>query len=507
MAGYLGIADVAVDLATAAVNGRSDSTVYQLTGEMLNAHTSAIDSVEAMFRQSENLHFANTDAHAAATLSRKTTAGQAIIDTVRLAMEVTGGRAYMRTSPIERLYRDVLANQFHPLPRARQTQFTGRVALGLAPVRLHPADAIVGSTVEHIAVRTTDMWAQCAGRPLGPAASSVRLMLTPPPGLPDAAIESALQRGWGFRADTIEYAPLGFGSHHWLVAAAGRRWFVTVDDLATKARDPDEPLKGPQGRLRVALQAARRLRDHGLEFVVAPLAAVGGAITVAAARGFEMAVYEHVAGIHHTWGPYPSRRERMAALELVVRLHRAPEGLQADAGREDFEVPRRHQLVAAIGDIGSTWLEGPFAERARDLLAPHADAVSTALTRFDQLTDGVRSGSDRWVITHGEPHQANTIGTAEGVVLIDWETLLVAPPERDLWMMALEDREVLVRYETRTRRAADPDALVAYRLWWDLAEIAAYIDQFRRPHETTDDTRVAWKGLQESLNPDRWQGL
>ncbi len=134
MAAYLGVADVAVDLATAAVKGRSDPTVHQLMGEMLNAHTSAIDSVDAMFRHSDNLHFANTDAYAAATLSRKTTAGQAMIDTVRLAMEVTGGRAYLRTSPIERLYRDVLANQFHPLPRARQTQFTGRVALGLAPV-------------------------------------------------------------------------------------------------------------------------------------------------------------------------------------------------------------------------------------------------------------------------------------------------------------------------------------------------------------------------------------
>ncbi len=230
---------------------------------------------------------------------------------------------------------------------------------------------------------------------LVPATSTVVVMLTPPPALSDADIVSASRRGWGIRTDTIEYAPLGFGSHHWVATSADHRWFVTVDDLSAKARGPDEPLDGPQGRLRVALQAARRLRDHGLEFVVAPLAAAGGAITVAAAKGFEMAVYEHVAGIHHTWGPYPSRHERLAVLELVVRLHGAPEGLRADAGREDFEVPRRDQLVAAIGDVGSTWLEGPFAERARNLLAPHALAVSIALTRFDQMTDRVRSGSDR----------------------------------------------------------------------------------------------------------------
>ncbi len=57
-----------------------------------------------------------------------------MIETVRLALEVTGGIGYTRNSDIERLYRDIHGCLFHPLPRAKQTQFTGRVALGLSPV-------------------------------------------------------------------------------------------------------------------------------------------------------------------------------------------------------------------------------------------------------------------------------------------------------------------------------------------------------------------------------------
>lgn len=134
LSAYLGIADEAVDLARAAASGRSDPQVFQLLGEMLNAHTTASDVVAAMFQDSDDLRFAATNEHASRTLSRKTVAAEALIQTVRLAMEVTGGAGYTRASDIERLYRDVHGCLFHPLPRVRQTQFTGRVALGLSPI-------------------------------------------------------------------------------------------------------------------------------------------------------------------------------------------------------------------------------------------------------------------------------------------------------------------------------------------------------------------------------------
>jgi len=134
MAAYLGIADRAVELATASVAGRSEPHVFQLVGEMMNAYTTATDTVAAMFAASDNFRFANTDEHVARTLSRKTVAADALIETVRLAIEVAGGYGYTRQSDLERLYRDMHGCLFHPLGRAKQTQFTGRVALGVSPI-------------------------------------------------------------------------------------------------------------------------------------------------------------------------------------------------------------------------------------------------------------------------------------------------------------------------------------------------------------------------------------
>ncbi len=134
MAAYVGVADAAVHQAVEAVSGRSDPHVLQLVGEMLNAHTTAVDTVAAMFADADNLQFDATDEHSSRTLSRKTVAADAVIETVRLALEVTGGFGYTRSSDIERLYRDAHGCLFHPLPRAKQTTFSGRVALGLSPI-------------------------------------------------------------------------------------------------------------------------------------------------------------------------------------------------------------------------------------------------------------------------------------------------------------------------------------------------------------------------------------
>ena len=131
---YLGIADAAVDVAVRASAGRTAPHVHQLLGEMLDAHITATDVVAAMVASADDLHFDNTDQHASRTLSRKTVAADAMIATVRLAIEATGGFGYSRSSELERLYRDVHGVLFHPLPRAKQTTFTGRVAAGLTPL-------------------------------------------------------------------------------------------------------------------------------------------------------------------------------------------------------------------------------------------------------------------------------------------------------------------------------------------------------------------------------------
>ncbi|MFN0027282.1 MAG: acyl-CoA dehydrogenase family protein [Acidimicrobiales bacterium] len=133
MAAYLGIADRAATLARAsAAKASGPHALYQL-GNVLNAHTIANDVVGAMLGEADNLRFDATDEYAARTLSRKTVAAEAIIETVRLALEVVGGCGFTRSHEMERLLRDAHGALFHPLPKGRQLLLSANVALGLSP--------------------------------------------------------------------------------------------------------------------------------------------------------------------------------------------------------------------------------------------------------------------------------------------------------------------------------------------------------------------------------------
>jgi acyl-CoA dehydrogenase len=135
MSAYLGIAESATSIAVAQVRSRStDAHVAPLVGRMLNRLTLARDTIDAMFASSGDLNFDATLDHSAVTLSRKTTATDAIIDSVKIALEICGGMGFSRNAGLERLYRDVHGALYHPLPSAKQEIFTGRQALDLDPL-------------------------------------------------------------------------------------------------------------------------------------------------------------------------------------------------------------------------------------------------------------------------------------------------------------------------------------------------------------------------------------
>lgn len=135
MATYVGVAESAAERAVGIAGRRANRPdTAPPVGRMLNRLTIARDSVAAMIAASDGLCFDNSLDHAAASLTRKTIAAEACIDTVRIAMEVGGGKAYSRDGGIERLLRDVHGALYHPLPAAQQERFSGRLALGLDPL-------------------------------------------------------------------------------------------------------------------------------------------------------------------------------------------------------------------------------------------------------------------------------------------------------------------------------------------------------------------------------------
>ena len=89
--------------------------------------------------------------------------------------------------------------------------------------------------------------------------------------------------------------------------------------------------------------------------------------------------------------------------------------------------------------------------------------------------------------------------TVEGLRLIDWDTVALARPARDLWMLDDGSTRGFGSYEELTRRTVSTAAVDFYRLAWTLSDIASFASMFRSPHEETTWTQQKWDGFQRLL--------
>ena len=103
------------------------------------------------------------------------------------------------------------------------------------------------------------------------------------------------------------------------------------------------------------------------------------------------------------------------------------------------------------------------------------------------------------MLTHGEPHPGNTMHTQSGLVLIDWDTVLIAPPERDLWSLESGDGAVTQAYTAATGTRPRSFMMEMYRIKWDLADLAAYVSRFAGAHRGNEDDQQSWTNLEALL--------
>jgi len=314
--------------------------------------------------------------------------------------------------------------------------------------------------------------------------------------VPEATIIDIIRRGWGIHIEGLRYLPVGAGAYHWLAEARDdHRYFVTCDDLETKpwlGSDCDAVFDG----LLAAYATASHLRSAGLAFVVAPIVANSGAAAQRIDRRHSVSVFELIDGEPGEWGQSDDE-SRAELVTMLARLHQTPADDELITERP-FAVPGRESLEEALADVNRPWTGGPLSETARHELATHASVVEALLDEVDAFSAKTAAADVRLVITHGEPHPGNLIRTGNGLAMVDWDTVALAPPERDLWMLA-DDETLLDHYEDLTGATIDRQALAAHRLMWALTDVAAYTADLRGDHQPGADADRALAAVRSIL--------
>jgi len=305
-----------------------------------------------------------------------------------------------------------------------------------------------------------------------------RRVREPPTVVTDAEMLQIVADGWPVDVDTVEHLPVGFGAHHWMASQAGvPRLFVTLDGLGRRHTADS---------LEAAYAGAAALAAAGLEFVLAPVASRSGRFTAPLA-GHAVSCTAWKDGVVAGAGPITDPELARGTAAALARLH---------AARLDHPIPTWRPLVGPdLADhlahlAQGPWSGGPYGERARAAVQLRLSAIRDWAAAYHRLVDQARS--QPWVPTHGEPHTANQLITADGVLLVDWESLARAPRERDLRPLVESGHANLV--------TVDPAMIEMFDLEWRLDEISGYAAWFAGPHTGNADDRIAFAGLLDELD-------
>jgi spectinomycin phosphotransferase len=246
-----------------------------------------------------------------------------------------------------------------------------------------------------------------------------------------------------------------------------------------------------------------------LRFVVAPIPTRDGESLRRLDSRYAVALFPFVEGEAGQFGYYEDDDDAgSAVVGMLAELHRSSAAFASEVRTVGLDLPGRHLLEAALRDVNEAWTGGPLSEPARDAVRDSASELAELLTLADRLSADARKRGGGWVVTHGEPHAANVMRTREGRLLVDWDTVALAPPERDLWMLVVGWKGAADLYARATGTQLEVAALDFFRLTWDLKDLAEYLTVVRSPHRENEDTVRAYQALTHcAAIREHWKAL
>jgi hypothetical protein len=300
----------------------------------------------------------------------------------------------------------------------------------------------------------------------------------------DEVIAASLYDGWGLSPVDLDYSMVGYGSWHWHARCEDDRLlFVTVDEVGVVG-DLWATTKASHTELAWAYEVPLAVDRAGMTFARPPIPSASGSVLAPICDGWVVSVWPLIEGRSTHDGTHASQDDASAVVAALGVLHDLPV-LTFDSSTprfETFRVPGLDRLLSLLDVAWPTPVVGPLAAAAEDLLHRHAKDIRALARLHEDLVIQAPSSAE-WVLTHGEPHAANVVFTSAGPVLIDWDTTMVAPKERDLWMIAADGFSV---------GDVSPELIRLYRAQWDLSELWEYARRFANPNDDGPEGDGAW---------------
>jgi spectinomycin phosphotransferase len=329
------------------------------------------------------------------------------------------------------------------------------------------------------------------------------------PALDKPALMETIRQTYGYPVSALTFVPEGMvGCHYLADCADGKRTFITLLTnnylAALQTR-----------RLDFTLALTSSLYERGL-FTAQPAVCrtLDGRLKTDF-QGQPLILYEYIEGgnLGEAW-PYPS--EVLTGLgRLTAQLHRATAEVGMDVPYvEQFRLPFEEPLLASLAELERVPDNArPGKVELRESILPRRETLLGLLTRLHELGDAARALNPPLVLVHTDITPNNILRTPQGeLFIVDWEGVMLAPAEHDLFIFAGEGfATLLAEYQRAAGKPRLHPGLFAYYFHRrNLEDITDFIIRILRENTTAEEDRFdldllasdcvsSWPFLEESL--------
>jgi len=317
------------------------------------------------------------------------------------------------------------------------------------------------------------------------------------PDLPDAQLIACLQCEYGLRIVQIDFLPLGNDLNtavYRVIADNARPYFLKLR-------------RGEFDQITVAIP--RLLSNQGMAQIIAPIATSAGQLS-ARMDACALLLFPFVEG-QNGFEVEVSDRQRIEIGAALKRLHTlaVPQALRQRIPRESYAADWRKLVRGFQARAEDTVFAEPVAAQLTALLRTKRAIIDTLTQRAEQLASLLQTQALEYVVCHADIHAGNLLIDANAALyIVDWDTLILAPKERDLMFIGagIDDvwrnaHQQALFYQGYGATEINPQALAYYRYERIVEDIVAYCEQLLLTDQGGQDREEGLRQLVSQFEP------
>jgi spectinomycin phosphotransferase len=319
------------------------------------------------------------------------------------------------------------------------------------------------------------------------------------PKLNDEEIISCLQNDFGLGINNITFLPLGADLN-------------TAVYRVTAKNGKDYFLKLRSGEFNEAAVAVPYyLSNQGMKQVIPPLNTRHGQLW-ANLPPYRAILYPFVEG-HHGYEGKMSTQQWIEFGAALKKFHATvfPKEITRGVPREKFSPRWRDTVKLFLKRIEQETFEEPVASEMAAFLKSKSRETLELVERSERMAQILQMQPPDFILCHADIHGWNLlIDNAGALYMVDWDTLIFAPRERDLMFIGgalgnsgyTPQEEETLFYQGYGQTNINQTAIAYYRYERIVEDIAVFCEQIFLSNEGGEDRKQALDYLQSNFLPD-----